>query len=49
MLSNSDTEFIREIYSNPAYNIIQVKAKRAINSVGSKRGDVNELVIRNYV
>lgn len=49
MLSNSDTEFIREIYSNSAYNIIQVKAKRAINSVGSKRGDVNELVIRNYV
>ena len=48
MLSNSDTDFIREIYSNPAYNVTEVKAKRAINSVASKRGDVNELVIRNY-
>ena len=46
MLSNSDTEFIRDLYV--AYNIIQVKAKRAVNSVASKRGDVNELVIGNY-
>ncbi|MBQ3451935.1 MAG: DNA adenine methylase [Selenomonadaceae bacterium] len=46
MLSNSDTEFIREIYSS--YNITPVKAKRAVNSVASKRGDVDELVIRNY-
>ena len=46
MLSNSDTEFIRDLYA--AYDIIQVKAKRAVNSVASKRGDVNELVIRNY-
>ncbi len=46
MLSNSDTEFIRELYF--AYNIVSVKAKRAVNSVASKRGDVNELVIRNY-
>ena len=48
MLSNSDTEFIHEIYSNPFYNITPVKAKRAVNSVASKRGDVDELVIRNY-
>ena len=46
MLSNSDTEFIHEIYSS--YNITSVKAKRAVNSVASKRGDVDELVIRNY-
>ena len=46
MLSNSDTEFIRDLYAD--YNIIQVKAKRAVNSIASKRGDVNELVIRNY-
>lgn len=46
MLSNSDTEFIREIYSS--YNRTSVKAKRAVNSVASKRGDVDELVIRNY-
>lgn len=47
MLSNSDTEFIRELYS--AYNITQVQAKRAVNSVASKRGNVNEVVIRNYL
>ena len=46
MLSNSATDFIREIYAN--YNITTVKAKRAVNSVASKRGDVEEVVIRNY-
>ena len=46
MLSNSATDFIKEQYS--AYNITVVKAKRAINSVGSRRGDVDEVVVRNY-
>lgn len=46
MLSNSATPFIKEQYSN--YNIKVVQAKRAINSVGSKRGDVDEVVVRNY-
>ena len=46
MLSNSATDFIREIYAN--YNITTVNAKRAVNSVASKRGDVEEVVIRNY-
>ena len=46
MLSNSATPFIMEQYNN--YNINVVHAKRAINSVGSKRGDVDEVVVRNY-
>lgn len=46
MLSNSATDFIKEQYN--AYDIKIVKAKRAINSVASKRGDVDEVVIRNY-
>lgn len=46
MLSNSSTEFIREQYK--AYNIKIVHAKRAINSVADKRGNVDELVVRNY-
>ena len=45
-LSNSATEFILHQYQ--AYNITIVQAKRAINSVASKRGKVDEVVIRNY-
>ena len=46
MLSNSATDFIKDQYA--AYNITTVQAKRAINSVASKRGDVDEVVVRNY-
>lgn len=46
MLSNSATEFIYEQYNG--YNIATVQAKRFINSVASKRGNVNEVVVRNY-
>jgi len=46
MLSNSATDFIKEQYA--AYNITVIKAKRAINSVATKRGEIDEMVIRNY-
>lgn len=46
MLSNSSTDFIREQYS--IYNITTVQAKRAINSDSAKRGEVDEVVVRNY-
>lgn len=46
MLSNSATDFIKEQYKN--YHITVVRAKRAINSDASKRGQVEELVVRNY-
>lgn len=46
MLSNSKTDFILNLYSS--YNIKTVQAKRAINSVGSGRGNVEEIVVRNY-
>ena len=48
MLSNSSTEFIREQYKDKKYNITTVQAKRAINSDAKKRGDVDEVIIRNY-
>ena len=49
MLSNSATDFIKEIYSeNKSFNCKIVQAKRNVNSVGAKRGDVDEVVIRNY-
>ena len=46
LLSNSDCEFIRNLYKN--YEIISVKAKRAINSKADSRGEVGEVLIRNY-
>ena len=46
MLSNSATDFIMEQYAR--YNIKVVKARRAVNSIGYKRGEVEEVVIRNY-
>ncbi|MFQ8705001.1 MAG: DNA adenine methylase [Thomasclavelia sp.] len=44
--SNSDCEFIRELYSS--YRIKTIKAKRAINSKGNSRGEINEVLIYNY-
>ena len=46
LLSNSASDFIREIYSD--YNIHIVQAKRSVNSNPSGRGQVDEFLIRNY-
>lgn len=46
LLSNSATSFIRELYVG--YTVEIVHAKRAINSDASKRGAVEEVLIRNY-
>ncbi|HMP84109.1 MAG TPA: DNA adenine methylase [Verrucomicrobiota bacterium] len=45
MLSNSDTPFIRKLYRD--FQIRTVQARRAINCDGSKRGQVNEVVVTN--
>ena len=47
MLSNHNTTLVRELYDG--YNIYIIEAKRNINSNGSKRGKVEELIITNYV
>ncbi|MDR2438104.1 MAG: DNA adenine methylase [Planctomycetaceae bacterium] len=46
LLSNSSADFIKNQYQQ--YNIITVKANRAINSDGTNRGEIEELLIRNY-
>ncbi len=46
LLSNSNTEFIRNLYKD--YGIQTIMAKRSINSVGSKRGEVEEVLIKNF-
>ena len=42
LLSNSATGFIKELYEED-YEIITVKAKRSINSVSNKRGQIDEV------
>ncbi len=45
--SNSDTIFINELYKD--FNIKKIQANRFINSKGSGRGKINELLIRNRI
>ena len=46
LLSNSETNFILDLYRD--YKIEIVQAKRSINSKGNKRGEVNEVLVMNY-
>ena len=46
MLSNHNTDFIKELYEG--YNFHVITAKRNINSKGNKRGSVEEIIITNY-
>lgn len=46
LLSNSATDFIKEQYAK--YEIDIVPAKRAVNSIASGRGNVDEVLVRNY-
>lgn len=46
MLSNSAVQLIEDTYKE--FNITYVKSNRSINSNGKKRGEVDEVIIRNY-
>jgi DNA adenine methylase len=46
MMSNHNTVFIRDIYNG--FRIEIVKARRNVNSKGSWRGEVEEVVVVNY-
>jgi len=46
LLSNSATELIQDLYKD--YKIQFVKANRYINSNAQKRGEIDEVIIRNY-
>jgi DNA adenine methylase len=54
MFNNSDQPYVRELYTNniiwdsSKFVIDTTGAKRALNSKGSQRGKVNELIITNY-
>ena len=47
MLSNHNTTLVNELYKD--YNIHVISAKRNINSNGSKRGKVEEVIVTNYI
>lgn len=48
LLSNSATDFVRELYSDTSrYTMVEVEASRNINSVGTSRGKISELLISN--
>ena len=46
LLSNSDTQFVNELYEN--YNIKKVFASRQINANADGRGKITEVLVRNY-
>jgi DNA adenine methylase len=46
LLSNSATNFIIDLYKN--YRIEVIQAKRAINSKADKRGQIDEVLVRNF-
>ena len=48
MLSNSSAPLVYELYGGRGYNLIEVKARRSINSKAGRRGPVTELLITNY-
>jgi DNA adenine methylase len=43
MLSNSDTPFIRDLYKG--FELHTVKARRAVNCDGAKRGKISEVIV----
>jgi DNA adenine methylase len=49
LLSNSATDFIKDLYDHNDFHIEIVGATRSINSVATKRGKIDEVLVRNYV
>jgi DNA adenine methylase len=48
MLSNSSAPLVYELYGRSPYRLIDIQARRNINSNAARRGPVKELLILNY-
>lgn len=48
MLSNSSAQLVYDLYDGHGHRLIEVRARRNINSKSSRRGPVMELLILNY-
>jgi DNA adenine methylase len=46
MLSNSNTDFVQDLYKN--FNVEIIHAPRKVNCNATKRGNVEEVIVRNY-
>lgn len=46
LLSNSATDFVKELYKD--YHLEIIQAKRAINSRADKRGEIDEVLVMNF-
>ncbi len=49
MLSNSNAPLIYDLYEGFGYYLVDIKARRAINSAPDKRGHIKELLITNFL
>lgn len=45
IVSNNDTQFVNNLFSNGQYQFVRVQAKRFINCKGEKRDSVKEVII----
>ena len=48
LLSNSAAPFIIDLYNSPQYHVDFVSANRMINSKADGRGEIQEVLVRNY-
>ena len=46
LLSNSYCDFVLDLYRD--YDILEIQARRFINSNGNKRGPIKEVLVRNF-
>lgn len=47
LVSNNSTTFVRELFNDDRYNIVEIPARRAINRNGNGRGPVPEVIIQS--
>jgi DNA adenine methylase len=49
LVSNSSAELVRELYAGRDFALVEIEARRAINSRADRRGPVTELLIKGRV
>lgn len=47
LISNNSTTFVRELFNDDRYNIVEIPARRSINRNGAGRGPVPEVIIQS--